>query len=452
MLKQIYLFAYWLVALLVGSLLASADEQKWVFGNGLEVTLTDGQSFGNDLSHDEALQQLIRASDMVGANLKKIATWKGAYLFRDALRFDGEIPLVNSSSIRQMETAEYLELDESLPIVTSSAGPGYWEITRGTASFELDWQNNLYHIFYSPSEPVAFLNTTAGRGYSWPTVGDPVHWTVTPDSSLEFYSAHNQGPLQEYPIVESVPPTGGRIAYKRSPDAPAKLVRFIDPRSFFSIQSTLITEALGFYMDRLKSQISGSTEPSPIAVQFNEKMSPLMVIVMHSKNGYGSVIILDADKGFAPVGFRQLDDHGVILEERTVEFLHEAGVFLPKACRWTKSQSNGMPVFNRQFELQHSSLNAVIPAANFTVAMFGVKYGERIVDELHNRLDVFVDAERVVDAELFQFDPTLVESYSPPLQGRGRWLPWINMGLFLLILMFGVWWRKRNAGQYKASK
>lgn len=423
----------------------AAEERKWKFGAGLEVTLTNEQPLGEALSQEDAIRQLTLVRNSIEANYKKITTWQGEYSFADAFHFEGEIPLVNTA--QEMNTAHYKDVEESLDLrsIPSGQGQDYWEITTGTLEFELDRQSSLYHIFYKPTEPVGFLNPVNRIGYNWPTVGDPVHWMVTPDYSLEFFAAHDHGPLPEYPAVESVPPGGGRIVYKRSPDALRKIARFFDPQDFFSIQSTLSHEAIGYYIDRLQNAVKGSEDASLVSVFFNAKLSSVMVVVARQKNGYASATVLDADCAFAPVGFRQIDDHGIILEEKILEFAPEEAVFLPTTCKWNKSQSDGKPVFKRSFDLRHSALNKTIPEDHFSVATFGPKYGERIVDELHNKLEVFIDSEQTVDAESFQFDPSLVETNVSVAPTKNTPLFWINVGLFVLLFMLGVMWRKRDA-------
>ena len=147
------------IALLLGTCVATGGERKWLFGEGVEVTLTNGQSLGDALSHDEAVRQLAVARDANKANLRKITTLKGEYSFADAFRFEGEIPLINSVTGKKMDTAQYTEMEKLLNFSAPFSGPGYWEVTRGFARFELDCRSDLYHAFYSPAEPVAFLNS-----------------------------------------------------------------------------------------------------------------------------------------------------------------------------------------------------------------------------------------------------------------------------------------------------
>jgi hypothetical protein len=353
--------------------------------SGASAATKDGSDLGRALVGDERLKALEMLTAQMKGNYERIQTLEGSYRFDDRFRFSG-----------------------------------FWEISKGIATFSLDTTSRKYHVFYAPNTPVRFIDVATGKESRWRTNGDSIHWIFTPEHALKFDVGNGMGRLKEFPPVASVPPTGGRIVYKETPKTERRNTRVLDVRDFYTNGSRPFWEWIGLYASTLRGERSDEERAlveHGLHVYVSE--GPTLMYVVRStyySDGNQITTVCDGSAAFNVVSYERVNAEGEPTHTRKIRFREVEGIYLPEFVGLYDYDENAAPArmrMKREFELESLKVNHPIAARTFEVEALGVAYGERMLDKITNQLMVNDGDQGFVPAEKFVMDSSRLPAGHP---------------------------------------
>ncbi len=407
-------------------------------------------------SATEMIVPLEMIKDRIQNNFERIKTWTATYDFTDTFYFPGSIP----KPIALGETIDVSAiLDES---------NGYWEVTSGQLTFQWDVASDKLHVHYKPDKPLEYIDATTRekviRDYAGDkNAGDIYRWIMTPEHWIEFGTNVGLGQIKDFPKVESVPSTGGRIAYRKLRRQAERYTRVVQPVDFFANGSQLFHEQLTLYANALAGKKSAQEkqhllENVQLDQRTNGNASEFVLNVKYpardrSKDNITTVqTTFDSSVGFNPISWIRSEGKE-ITNKRTFSYKKIDGIFIPSRVTQTSygptASASRQPTVSRDYRLRSATLNKPIPPGQFAIEQLGLKYGERMLDEIENQLYV-VDKTGLVPVEKFTIDsalappPVYLGEAVKPADSRNWTLIVVNI-LILAGLSAIIWWRKRTA-------
>jgi hypothetical protein len=369
--------------------------------------------FGRQLPNGELLKTLELISVQGRTNYEQVQTWKGSYALTKGIRFAGEIPGLEFNEMAAEEQERLPRLNDGRIPTGAAAGDGYWQMKSGVADFSLDRIHDKYHVFFHPEAPLGFIDVETGVEHRWKTNGDSVHWILTSEHSLEFDIHHGAGQLRDFPPVKSVMPGGGRIVYRRSPDDNLPLGNAFDARRFFHQGGSEYWKLCDKYAAVLRGERGERRRQevmNTMKMYVNGALPPAYTQVAQHQGGLELIIIYDGNVGFNVVLSEQRIN-GQLFERRVVTYRNVDGIFIPESSLSQSFQhkpNNSLSMLT-ECRLESCEINETIPDSEFTLDQFDLAYGERMLDEIANRLFVFDKDARFVPASEFVYDPARAE-------------------------------------------
>lgn len=374
--------------------------------------LPDAIQYDRKLSDAEQLQVLDMLVDQMRRNHEKIRTWKGEYrfvsgqrTFRDDFRPEKRYDFAPAGTPPRLASSTFP--------VGPRAGGGAWLINKCTLSFCLDQEIGRCHEFIDAEQPSGYLDVATGAEGFYKNPNFAIaHYIVNPEDELIHIVHETAEGLRKFPTVEKVSPRGDRLFHRRPPNG-IEEGYFTDPRAFFLAHDreglpwrdceTLSQAMRGKWGERHRRQFVQG-----YAIYVNHELPPVYTIVQH-KDDRDQYVVYDGKVGFLPTR-KSYRTHGR-RHDQIMSYLPVGDVFIPKKSKETSIyRKNGrwLPMTYWSYELISEEINVDIPDAEFSIAQFGLKYGDRLLDQSTQSLYVYDDQLGFVPAEEFQFDPTRV--------------------------------------------
>ena len=392
----------------------------------------------------ELLEPLGMLASQVRGNYELIKTWDGSYEFVDKFYFSSDMPRVDSH--------------DAIPADPSS---GYWSISRGVVEFQWDVASDQLHVLYAPNKPHEYVHSATGRRVKRSDVGDIYHWILTPEHWIEFGANVELGQREGFPHVASVGSTGGRIATRNIRRQADRFTRVVHPQDFFSNGGMPFWRTCELYSDALRGgrtlEEKKHVKENITLVQRTSKQGTEYVLTNKypRRGGEEDVKIVqttfDSSVGFLPTSWVRSTGK-VVTDKRTFSYKNVSGVFIPAEFKRVKYKmvkpGLTLPTISRTFTLKQSTLNEEISPKHFSIEQLGLKYGERMLDEIENQLYV-MDKSGLVPVEQFTIDPVK----APPAVYLGErtatagpnWTLIVVNGIVVLGLAVVIVWRKVTA-------
>lgn len=406
---------------------------------------------GRELSGVEVIEALEMIAGQIRGNLDRIETWSGVWEFADCFRFYATIPSDGSGGSTAGSGDGDLALEFGLEM-GPEAGGGYWEITRGTASFSLDMAADRYHVFYEPNTPLTFVDVASGQVQRWKSNGDAIHWVRTPESSLEFDIRGTYGQIRQFPAVGGDSTNSSRVVFRRPSDGLQRFTRYLDARRPFSdsIGGHRHDESLEITVRGLQTRTlhpSADEQGGPRATRqlfVSDADRITYTLIERFPDVLVATAVYDAGAGFNAVSFGTRDESGIILSENVTTFAERDGIFIPERFSEVLHSRDGRMTVRRNWRLQSMVLNTPVRDSEFHVGQFGLKHGERMVDEIENRLLVYDELAGFVEADKFGVtdSPKVLDETR---QRSINWTAIVLMNVLLLVVGCVLWFRYKGS-------
>jgi len=362
-------------------------------GNMVKYSYKQGPLSQEDHAHKLALSEKIAILKMLSqqtkANYDGIQTWTGHY----------------RSQTQAWIVGDYAEsLCREAKISVSANHVPLTKVSSATIRFAVDIAGNaLFTAFEEDSASEFRLRT--GELLTLPDiVATNVASIVTPEHFLHFMPTMAQTTLDGYP---QVPLDGGagRIAFREPRDNAIRSPwKGFDPRLFFGFDQLPIHTWLGNFCDFIPKATSEDKTEIDGLLDVEEEHSdgtPLYKIVFK-----GNEFRLDGKVGFNLVASCRRESGGRLREQRTWEYRKVMDTFIPVKLHLTTYRDDGSTNYEQVMTMGEFSVNKPIAPAVFTYDQFGLKNGERVLDQIQGMLFLYQDGKLVPAKD------------SPPPQGQ----------------------------------
>jgi hypothetical protein len=367
----------------------------------------------------------------IHGNYLLLKTWTGKCDFVDRFCFPGNMP---GTAVRdQGNTA------------------GFCETTAGSLEFQWDLSSDRLHVFYHPARPLEHSDILSGKSSKQDYAGDTYHWIITPEHWIEFGTNVELGQIKEFPNVPSVPSQGGRIVKRKVRKEADRSGRIFEPIDLFSNGTMPFWQHCQFYADALTGKRSADEKQhvEKNAHLLKRSGSPTCFVLTIDYPGPGidakhmgrAETVFDSSVGFQPTSWiRFVGDH--VVEKRAISYKNIAGTFIPASFLYeiydTDHPETKVPKLSRALTFKSSTLNDPIPASRFGIEQFDLKYGERMMDEIENRLYV-QDKTGLVPADQFKIDPDKIPTvFTGQATGHSRNWPLISLNVVVVIVLASI--------------
>ena len=254
---------------------------------------------------------------------------------------------------------------------------------------------------------------------------------VTPQFAYEFYSELEQAQLDEFPPLESLDRSGGRLVTKLSPDD-TRSIRTITPWDFFSNGSYPFWEHARLYADALRNGRVKRTK-----VLKSPDLPDRFALLASYNSGKVIATVFDSTYGFNPTHwFLKFGEEDSTVDSRFFEYQELGEIHVPSKCVFVSTREfDGKRTLAmiREFEARETSINETISNSEFGVESFQLVDGERLVDKVENKLLVKSKDGFVPAASYVPDNPSL------PKRSSNRLLfMMLASGVALLIVYFSI--------------
>ncbi len=257
---------------------------------------------------------------------------------------------------------------------------------------------------------------------------------------------HLWGQFKEFPFVSYLPRKGGRVAV-RDPAENANdyksMGHIFDPRVMYRDNSgSLFFEVLSLYVTALSDEKNANKGNYSIidrvwlteTTKRGRRLFEFKVQYMRAgKLGNLRTLVLDEQTGFNPVEYITKSAKGKLTSKWTWRYKQEGSIFIPEQFRMTEhSGATEELVAERTVSYVESSFEPVT-SETFELGYLGLKSGERFVDHIENKLQIWDDGELVSPDD---YRP-------PPFQPEARSWRW-TLNLFVLGVLIAVYAYSRS--------
>lgn len=392
------------------------------------ITLGDEQSeFGSEVPKADRVAVLEMLAKQMIDNYEQIKTWRGCYDFVDAqysaeknqsLRENQKNPTLYDGLYRPVTlSAEILE-----PLrLQSEKREGHWFVVEGKIDFVLDSQSQREYVRILREPRTDFIDIPTGVQIRQNSGQGSYYYLYAPDSFTELYTMKRVGPITGHAIVDGVPE--GRLVSVRTWEKAGSRSSDFDCRALFGGEwSGIVRKEAGFWprlkltavalsgkasTPKLDAETVRSKWDAIVKIYITEGTDRIYTVVLGDTSKRHSVMKFDSKSGFNWISFAQRDGKST-LGSKTATYRRIDGVFIPETYeqRWVNSDKNSTsPFLIRRLKLSHTTLNAAVSDADFSVYQFDLKYCDRMFDEIKDELYVYDDLMRkFVIAEKFSFD------------------------------------------------
>jgi len=369
---------------------------------GLQSARGDDDAVGEPIDADSRAEVLGFLSKQISENYQRLKTWSGEFTWKGTTMFSIPPALQN-------------EADDGLI--------AEMQINQAVVSVHRDFEFDRLRSDWKQSGP-------AERYHLNPKVGTRVNkggnaklyeyrYIVSPECLLSFSPTENIGQLKDWPEVDGVGPLGGRIAYRKPSRAVVderEFGKFVDPRDLFGARDRLFFDFCELYRSALEGERTArektAAERNMHIRRFADGASTKYVCTVDYPNASGGLLlrtetVFAADAGYNVTSWRQIGPDDKVEYVRKFEFRTIDEIIVPSRMTYEQfgksEQLAGMPAKRIELVLKSVELNKELDGDRFNMTDLGLKYGDRLLDELSKQLLV-KDGKRFVRAIDFVFE------------------------------------------------
>ncbi|MDB5390174.1 MAG: hypothetical protein JWM11_5820 [Planctomycetaceae bacterium] len=357
-------------------------------------------------------------------NYERIQTWGGEYRVSVARGLPGGL------SKEQIDSADTDKPKQDRgPTITdmikseTAAGPRHWQFERGVVSFSTNLPQQKYHAVYSTDQPIEGLDVESGAEILIKRPTSPIHWIITSDDGYEFDTQKTVRQLPQFPIVQSVPLNGGRILYRKSPRKASFHQSFLDVRVLFEGTRSRFAQGPWKHSDLVIKSLRANSENQDLPagerqmdLYISSEVPPVYTeVTSGAKTNSRQVYQYDGKVGFHVVVNSLVASTNAVdaREETKTSYRNIEGIFIPveieRLSHQVSVQKNNLKTLHQScdhYSLVRTELNKPLAAAEFGLEQLGLKYGERMLDEIKSTLHVYDDKAGFIPVEKFELDPS----------------------------------------------
>jgi hypothetical protein len=304
-------------------------------------------------------------------------------------------PTRMAGAVRVLESSENLAklFDPYVGKIRDLTNEGYWEFGKQTIRHIYDASGESVRADYKPDIQTVLLDSKSKKLFLGPK-GDPISWIDTPEHFVELYTNHAQGQLSNFPPLPFLENTFKRIAFRK----PRK--SFNRPTRFPNVESYLrLNESISF-VDALEGWKKAVEEQnSLLRIYFSASH---LVFRLRMSDGGERFLGVNAVDQYVEF-YDAFDATGRLLVHREHTFGKGSVVPSRMVDYEASARPNGPPIFYRELTLIANE-NTGVRKTDFSVNEIGLTYGERVVDEIENRLLIVDHGNKLTPVEDFRYE------------------------------------------------
>jgi len=334
----------------------------------------------------------------IRANFESIQTWEGTFDFGRTAYFSDDVQIPANAAKDSPQTQRKL-------------GP-YWEITKGHGEFHLDIVADKSHRYTKVIGVPRTIAVSTGEEVERNLLASESHWIVTPEHWLEFGVNENYGQLTGFEPIPGLADHAGRVVFRREREKSEGYAVVFKLKEMFGNGSHLFWQTCESWANVLQGDHSEENRKKALenlSIAKRTEDGHIVYVVSTTYPGAGVILATtyDSSVGFNVVR-RVQSIKGRTVDERTIRYQTINGIEIPKYFEHTKHRTDaakaGVIDYSSEITLTDSKLNQSIDPQQFTIDELGLRYGDRMHDEIENKLYVH-DSSGFVAAEKFVLDP-----------------------------------------------
>ena len=286
--------------------------------------------------------------------------------------------------------------------------PQYETRIHGVEDFFAEPRRNRIRIDYRSVEPMQVIGggMTPGRN----PLRQYTHWVKTPEHLLHFSPDNLCNGEEGLPHVENTASGQSfRAVYREPSDAGQQYCcqGFIDPLTFFGRQpygQWLSNMANTLRGDRGVERANDLKENMTLRRRRNGTDQEYVLVVGLTPHE----VVLSAAAGYNVISDKFGNSAGQLHQSEEYKFRKGKGVFVPSEIEFKQydeseqgANSTRKLIQHNVFILNKTQVNEPIDPAVFEIHSFGLRRGDRMVDRIENRVEVF-DGKQFVPADSFR--------------------------------------------------
>lgn len=370
----------------------------------------------DDATHDregriqeEEIARIADTLEMLGqkteANYNAITSWSGTYKLTDRTFW-----------------RKYVLADRK------ETGP-VWLVSNVLVTFSIDATADRIRTDYKQTEPTRILNAETDQPLTTSSSAREYRWLGTLEHFFRFPVDSLRDHVEGFPHVEGFggPGRRGRILHREGPRA-AEMYdagdKYVDPRTFYGTGVRVSWRKCFLYANALRGERSSeehqhAKENARLTQRQNGDATEYVLTIRHPDPAVGTDRLVQTMAFLSKAGFNLVSytmvSSGQPHSTLRCSFREKDGVFIPSEYEYRKFKNSDVDgaylIRHRHFTLKDVRVNETLDPAVFEIEHLGLRYGDRMVDRIENRLMVF-DGERFVPAEKFKLQPDLLPSES----------------------------------------
>ncbi len=364
------------------------------------------------------------------SNFDRIRNWQGSFEFTE------------NSTLKSGNVADHL-------IKKYGVVPPLELITVGRIDFVVDATLDACYCAFRPARPTTMIELSKKSRKAQPLnqgVTNVYETVVTPQHYLHFRPGHLYGQLHNHEVAPLKLGSGTQVAFREraATRESGNAGDVVDPKSFFAHwndapSSWLALQHDGKVFDELRAIPPVANPPATFEViaigtaDSREREYVVRVTIREGESRISLEKVFSASAGYNLTEYREIHktanlDEEELWQSRRVEFRKHDEIFIPVRIRDFNTTTGQQRIFRRDYALSHFTVNKPVSPDAFTVAVFDLKDGDRVLDQIEGKL-FFVDDGKYIPAEAYE--PKI------PVSNRHILIVGINVVvvLFLLILL-----------------
>lgn len=367
-----------------GKVPEAAPMRSAAVASGKAGTTQDGTKaeVGREVPLDEIAKTLDMLGQRIEANYKAINSWSGTFDVTERYRS------------------------------TNPRNPQYEQISHAVVEFFTESGQGRIRINYRAVEPMQFIGENVKAGYN--PLREHTRWVRTPEQLLHFSPGDLRNNVKGFPRIEGLPPGQSFRVLYREPSKAGDQYRFqgyIDPLSFFGDGSKPYWQFCYSFARSLRGEVHlDLAEDLKKNVTLRERRKGAAKEYVLAVRAMPYEVVFSSVAGFNVISEKFIGPHGELVQSQEYKFRKEKGVFIPCEVEFNKYEdrsskdSRRLPTQHRVFTLKKTQVNEPIDPAVFEIQSLGLRYGDRMVDRIENRMQVF-DGKKFVPANQLKLQP-----------------------------------------------
>jgi len=342
---------------------------------------------GREIPGDEIAKTLDMLGERIEANYKAIHTWSGTFDLVERYRF------------------------------TNLNSPRYESLSHAVGAFFAEPGRDRIRIDYRDVEPLRIIGGNAKPAEPAPQQS---HWIRTPEHLLHVSLTKLQHNVEGFPRIEGVSQPF-RVLYREPPNAYHNCLQLLhsNPLFFFGDGGRPSWDLCCMYAGVLRGEKGPEQRKQAEKImRLRKRRQGADTEYVVAFLGYGRMSHEDVFSSAA--GFNLVSEtiltQGQPYQTRQYTFRKQSGVFIPTKFEFkmfedrNTKDSTPTPTQHHVCTLMMSQVNEPIDPAVFEIPSLGLRSGDRMVDRIENRMEVF-DGKQFVPADKFKLQPVAQMTY-----------------------------------------